>query len=76
MHEEWLNRIALIWANKTRPRHLRALLDRYGSATEVLNHLSDMVNHDAIDFARRELEFIEKHQISTYFYKDDNYPYR
>ncbi len=76
MHEEWLNRIALTWANKTRPRHLRALLDRYGSATEVVNHYGDMVNHDAMDFARRELDFIEKHQISTYFYKDDNYPYR
>jgi DNA processing protein len=76
MHEEWLNRIALTWANKTRPRHLRALLDRYGSATEVVNHYGDMVNRDAMDFARRELDFIEKHQISTYFYKDDNYPYR
>ena len=76
MHEEWLNRIALTWANKTRPRHLRALLDRYGSATEVMNHYGDMVNRDAMDFARRELDFIEKHQISTYFYKDDNYPYR
>lgn len=76
MHEEWLNRIALTWANKTRPRHLRALLDRYGSATEFVNHYGDMVNRDAMDFARRELDFIEKHQISTYFYKDDNYPYR
>jgi DNA processing protein len=76
MHEEWLNRIALTWANKTRPRHLRALLDRYGSATEVVNHYGDMVNRDAMDFASRELDFIEKHQISTYFYKDDNYPYR
>ena len=76
MHEEWLNRIALTWANKTRPRHLRALFDRYGSATEVVNHYGDMVNREAMDFARRELDFIEKHQISTYFYKDDNYPYR
>lgn len=76
MREEWLNRIALTWGNKTRPRLVRTLLDRYGSATEVIQHHGDMVSSAAIDHARRELEFIDKHHISTYFYKDDNYPYR
>lgn len=76
MREEWLNRIALTWANKTRPRQVRALLDQYGSATEVVARLGDMVSREAMEHARKELEFIEKHQISTYFYKDDNYPYR
>jgi DNA processing protein len=76
MHEEWLNRIALTWANKTRPRQVRALLDRYGSATEVVAHCREMVTHEAMEHARKELDFIEKHQIGTYFYKDENYPYR
>ena len=76
MREEWLNRIALTWANKTRPRQVRALLDRYGSATEVVGRFGEMVNREAMEHARKELEFIEKHNIGTYFYKDTNYPYR
>jgi DNA processing protein len=76
MYEEWLNRIALTWANKTRPRQVRTLLDRYGSATEVVSRFGEMVTHEAMEHARKELDFIEKHQIGTYFYKDENYPYR
>lgn len=76
MHEEWLYRIALTWANKTRPRQMRALFDRYGSATEVIKHHGDMITNAAMEHARQELQFIDKHHISTYFYKDDNYPYR
>jgi DNA processing protein len=29
-----------------------------------------------MEHARKELDFIEKHHIGTYFYKDENYPYR
>lgn len=76
MYEEWLNRIALTWGNKTRPRQVRALLDRYGSATEVVAHCREMVTHEAMEHAREELDFIQKHHIGTYFYKDENYPYR
>ncbi|MBR5828050.1 MAG: DNA-processing protein DprA [Paludibacteraceae bacterium] len=76
MREEWLNRIALTWANKTRPRQVRALLDRYESATEVVARFGEMVNYEAMEHARKELDFIERHNISTYFYKDTNYPYR
>lgn len=76
MREEWLYRIALTWGNKTRPRLVRTLLDRYGSATEVMKHHDDMITNAAIQHAQKEFDFIEKHHISTYFYKDDNYPYR
>ena len=76
MREEWLNRIALTWANRTRPRQVRALLDRHGSATEVVARYGEMVNQQAMEHARKELDFIEKHEIGTYFYKDTNYPYR
>lgn len=76
MREEWLNRIALTWANKTRLRGIRQALDKYASATEVIRAHPDLVTHEAILFASKELEFIEKHQIKTYFYKDENYPYR
>ena len=76
MREEWLNRIALTWANKTRHRQVRALLDQYNSATTVLTHFGELVNQEAIQHAQQEWEFIEKHHINLYFYKDDNYPYR
>lgn len=76
MNEEWLNRIALTWGNKIRLRNIRQVLDEYGSATEVIKQHPNLINHDAIRFAQKELEFIEKHHIQTFFYKDDNYPYR
>lgn len=76
MREEWLNRIALTWGNRTRPRQVRNLLDHYESATEVVAHCGEMVSREALEHARKELEFIEKHNIGTYFYKDENYPYR
>ena len=76
MREEWLNRIALTWANKTRPRQVRALLDHYESASEIVARFGDLVSREAMEHARQELDFIEKHNISTYFYKDTNYPYR
>lgn len=76
MREEWLNRIALTWANKTRLRGIRQALDKYASATEVIRAHPDLVTHEAMLFASKELEFLEKHQIKTYFYKDENYPYR
>lgn len=76
MNEEWLNRIALTWANKTRLRGIRQALDKYGSATEVVCLHPELVTPQAMLFATKELEFIEKHQIKTYFYKDEDYPYR
>ena len=72
MREEWLNRIALTWANKTRLRGIRQTLDQYDSATEVVRLHPELVTHEAMLFASKELEFIEKHQIKTFFYKDEN----
>lgn len=76
MREEWLNRIAITWGNRTRQRQLREVLDRYDSATAAIAHHPDMVSREAIQHAQKELEFIEKHNIQLYYYKDTNYPYR
>lgn len=76
MREEQLNRIAITWGNRTRQRQLRELLDRYDTATEAIAHHPDMVSREAIQHAQKELEFIEKHNIELYYYKDTNYPYR
>lgn len=76
MQEEWLNRIALTWGNRTRQRQLRHVLDRYATATEAAARHPEMVSIEGIDHAKKELEFIEKHSIGLYYYKDANYPYR
>jgi DNA processing protein len=35
-----------------------------------------MITRKAMEHAQKELDFIEKHGIHLYYYKDDNYPYR
>ena len=76
MREEWLYRIALTWANKTRLRGIRQVLDQYDSATEAIAHHPEMISRAAIEHAQKELDFIEKHSVQLYYYKDSNYPYR
>jgi DNA processing protein len=76
MREEWLNRIAITWCNRTKQRQLRQILDRYGSATESIAHHPEMISRAAIEHAQKELDFIEKHSVQLYYYKDSNYPYR
>lgn len=76
MREEWLNRIALTYNNRTRQRHLRAILDMYTTACEVAVHHPELISRDAMAYAQKELDFIDKHAIQLYYYKDNNYPYR
>lgn len=76
MREEWLNRIALTYNNRTRQRHLRAILDMYTTACEVADHHPELISRDAMAYAQKELDFIDKHAIQLYYYKDNNYPYR
>lgn len=76
MREEWLNRIALTWGNRTRHRQLRKLLDEYPTAVEAAARHSEWLSREALAFAEKELAFVEKHGIGLYYYKDANYPYR
>ena len=66
MREEWVNRIAITWANRTRQRQLRSVLDRYASAAEAVAKHPDMVSREAIEHAKKELDFVEKHHIQLY----------
>lgn len=76
MREEWINRIALTWGNKSRQRGLRQLLDRYESASEVVQHHPEWLSTEALVYAKKEMEFVDRHAIGLYYYKDANYPYR
>lgn len=76
MDEELRNRIALVYANRTRPRRARELLEHYASATEAIARHPDQVSAEAMRHADSEMAFIEHHQIQVYYYKDADYPYR
>lgn len=76
MKEEWLNRIAITWNNRTYLRHVRNILDLYSTATEAVARHPELITQAALEFAQKELDFIEKHNIQTYYYKDETYPYR
>ena len=76
MREEWLNRIALTWGNRTRQRQLRKLLDEYPTAVEAAARHPEWLSRESLAFAEKELAFVEKHGIGLYYYKDANYPYR
>lgn len=76
MENELLYQIALSWLYRCQLRNEKALLDLYGSATEVWKHLNEEHKSEALNKAEKELEFIQKHQIKTFYYKDANYPFR
>ena len=52
------------------------LLERYGSAEEAWRHLDEPGMAEALDHARRELEWIHAHDIRVWTLDDDDYPYR
>ena len=56
------NRIALQW------------LEQYGSAMEAWKHLTEKGMGEAMARAKKELAFVEKHHISTYWCQDEEYP--
>lgn len=73
--EELTYCIALTWHYRWSPRKARALLERYNSCQEAFSHIEEQQT-EALEHAKREIEFIQKHQLRTYFYRDNDYPYR
>ena len=76
MTQEWLNRITLTIALRNQPKRARTLLDTYDSATTAIQQHPEFVSRAILQRAEQEAAFIEQHNIQTYFYKDDTYPYR
>jgi len=76
MDEELRNKIALVWANQTRPRRAREALEHYATATEAIAHHPDLITREALHHADDEMAFIARHQVQTFYYKDADYPYR
>lgn len=76
MTDELLYQIALSWLYRWRLRDEKALLARYGSASEVWQHIDEDTKPQAMAKAQAELEFIHQHGIRTYYYQDADYPLR
>lgn len=75
IEKELTYQIALTWHYRWSPRKARALLCHYNNAEEAFSHI-DEGGPEALERAKAEVEFIQKHQIRTYYFKDDDYPYR
>ena len=69
--------IALLLLPKVGNRHAKELIRHYGSAEAALanDHTLEGIK-SAMERANLELEFIEKHNLQTYYFEDDDYPQR
>lgn len=56
-------------------RRLRELFKVYPDPREVWDRIQLSDKQQALDRAKQELEFTDKHHINTYFLQDDNYPH-
>ncbi|MBR0065743.1 MAG: DNA-processing protein DprA [Paludibacteraceae bacterium] len=71
-----LYHIALSFLLRTRLREALRLIEHYGSAEEAWRHLDEPGMAEALDHARRELEWINAHDIRVWTLADSDYPYR
>ena len=55
---------------------VRMLLEKFPNPQDAWEHAQGERFVEAMAHAERELDFITQHKISTYYYQDDNYPYR
>lgn len=68
--------IALSLLFRNRLRKSLALLTRYGSAEAAWRAIDEPGMQEALDNARKELEWINEHGIRVWTLADDDYPYR
>lgn len=53
-----------------------AFIDHYGSAQEAWSHLSEPGMTEALERAKREMDWIQAHGIHVWTLTDEDYPYR
>lgn len=71
-----LHQLALAYLYRNRLSSAHQLLDHYGSAADVWQHIDEPDMKKALTIAERELEWMEKHGIQSCFLHDEAYPYR
>ena len=68
--------MAFSWLFRNRLRKAHSLLEQYGTATEVWNHLDEDGMQQALRRADEEAAFAERHRIEVLTLRDDTYPFR
>ncbi|MBR1480523.1 MAG: DNA-processing protein DprA [Paludibacteraceae bacterium] len=58
------------------PRKVKEVLEHYGSAHEALGHSELPNTEEALRAGEKEVEFVHRHRVRTWFYQDDAYPTR
>ena len=71
-----LYQIAFSLLFEKRNRVALQCLEQYGSAQEAWKYLTEKGMGEAMQRAEKELAFVEKHRISTYWCQDEGYPFR
>lgn len=75
-HNASIEELAFSYHFRSRIGRAHALLNHYGSAAEVWRTLDEQGMQDSLRKAQQEAEWMDKHDINTYFVLDHNYPYR
>lgn len=73
-HDQLPHIIALTCLYEGRPRLAREVLQRYPDPVEAWERISLAGKPQAWERAQREVEFVMKHQIGTYYLHDSDYP--
>lgn len=74
--KDLIHTIALCHLHRNYLRRARERIHQYGSATEVWSHIDEPGMAEAMHCAEDEMNFILQHNIQTYYYGEDSYPYR
>lgn len=74
--EERTYLIALTQLYRNRLRHLRQLLEHYGSAQQAWQAITDEGKSQAWEKAQAEESFIRRHNIDVFCFGDETYPMR
>jgi len=75
-----LDRSSLIYAialrdlYSSRPHALRQLLKTYSQPEQAWDRIAQEGKSASIERAKKEMDFIERHRISTIYFYDDDYP--
>lgn len=74
MSDIYLMALCKLYVNA--PRKVRKLMEAYTSAEEAWQRVEEQDKINALEAAKAEIGFIEKHHIEVYDYRGDAYPQR
>lgn len=58
------------------PAKARQILDTYATPEEAWSHIREARKEEVLQQALREQDFVAQHQLHTFYYRNEDYPYR